>query len=234
MARPRVFSGIQPTADSFHLGNYLGALRQWVPCRRPTTPCTAWWTCTRSPCRRTRPCCGSGPGSPPPSCSGPGSIPAVHRVRAEPRARAHGAGLGPGLHHRVRRGQQDDPVQGQGGAGRRRPGQRRAVHLPVLQAADILLYATDQVPVGEDQRQHLELTRDLAQRFNHRFGATFVVPARTSCRTSRRSRPAGADREDEQVVVFAAGHRRRAGRAGRDPPEDLQGGDRRRRRDPRR
>ena len=48
---------------------------------------------------------------------------------------------------------------------------------PILQAADILLYDTDQVPVGEDQRQHLELTRDLAQRFNHRFGKTFVVPA---------------------------------------------------------
>ena len=47
---------------------------------------------------------------------------------------------------------------------------------PILQAADILLYQTDQVPVGEDQRQHLELTRDLAQRFNHRFGATFIVP----------------------------------------------------------
>jgi tryptophanyl-tRNA synthetase len=47
---------------------------------------------------------------------------------------------------------------------------------PVLQAADILLYDTDQVPVGEDQRQHLELTRDLAQRFNHRFGKTMVVP----------------------------------------------------------
>ena len=47
---------------------------------------------------------------------------------------------------------------------------------PILQAADILLYQTDQVPVGEDQRQHLELTRDLAQRFNHRFGQTFVVP----------------------------------------------------------
>jgi tryptophanyl-tRNA synthetase len=47
---------------------------------------------------------------------------------------------------------------------------------PILQAADILLYQTDQVPVGEDQRQHLELTRDLAQRFNHRFGKTFVVP----------------------------------------------------------
>ena len=47
---------------------------------------------------------------------------------------------------------------------------------PVLQAADILLYQADRVPVGEDQRQHLELTRDLAQRFNHRFGPTFTVP----------------------------------------------------------
>ncbi len=48
---------------------------------------------------------------------------------------------------------------------------------PVLQAADILLYKADRVPVGEDQRQHLELTRDLAGRFNNRFGDTFVLPA---------------------------------------------------------
>lgn len=47
---------------------------------------------------------------------------------------------------------------------------------PVLQAADILLHDTDLVPVGEDQRQHVELTRDIAQRFNHLFGETFVVP----------------------------------------------------------
>jgi tryptophanyl-tRNA synthetase len=47
---------------------------------------------------------------------------------------------------------------------------------PILQAADILLYRADRVPVGEDQRQHIELTRDLAQRFNTRFGETFVVP----------------------------------------------------------
>ena len=46
----------------------------------------------------------------------------------------------------------------------------------MLQAADILLYQADAVPVGEDQRQHLELTRDLAQRFNSRFGETFAVP----------------------------------------------------------
>jgi tryptophanyl-tRNA synthetase len=47
---------------------------------------------------------------------------------------------------------------------------------PVLMAADVLVHDTDQVPVGEDQRQHMELTRDLAQRFNHRYGDTFVVP----------------------------------------------------------
>ena len=47
---------------------------------------------------------------------------------------------------------------------------------PVLMAADILLYQTDQVPVGEDQRQHLELSRDLAVRFNSRYGPTFTVP----------------------------------------------------------
>jgi tryptophanyl-tRNA synthetase len=50
---------------------------------------------------------------------------------------------------------------------------------PVLMAADVLLYDTDVVPVGDDQRQHLELTRDLAIRFNHRFGDTFVVPEAT-------------------------------------------------------
>jgi tryptophanyl-tRNA synthetase len=47
---------------------------------------------------------------------------------------------------------------------------------PALMAADILLYDTDRVPVGDDQRQHLELTRDIANRFNHRYGETFVVP----------------------------------------------------------
>jgi tryptophanyl-tRNA synthetase len=50
---------------------------------------------------------------------------------------------------------------------------------PALQAADILLYDTDEVPVGEDQRQHVELARDLAIRFNHRYGETFVVPKGT-------------------------------------------------------
>jgi tryptophanyl-tRNA synthetase len=50
---------------------------------------------------------------------------------------------------------------------------------PVLMASDILLYDTEEVPVGEDQRQHVELTRDIALRFNHNFGETFVVPKAT-------------------------------------------------------
>jgi tryptophanyl-tRNA synthetase len=47
---------------------------------------------------------------------------------------------------------------------------------PALQAADIVLYDADEVPVGDDQRQHIEITRDVAMRFNHRFGETFVIP----------------------------------------------------------
>ncbi len=174
--RPRVLSGIQPTADSFHLGNYLGAVRQWVALQdtHDAFYCVVDLhaiTVEHDPAvlrQRTRVAAaqllalGPRPG-------------AVHAVRAEPRARAPAAGLGARLHHRVRRGQPDDPVQGQVGAGR----QQVSVGLftyPVLQAADILLYQADRVPVGEDQRQHLELTRDLAQRFNTRFGKTFTVP----------------------------------------------------------
>ena len=57
---------------------------------------------------------------------------------------------------------------------------------PALQAADILLYDADEVPVGEDQRQHVEITRDIAQRFNHRFGDTFVVPRAVTPRAGAR------------------------------------------------
>ena len=53
-------------------------------------------------------------------------------------------------------------------------------------AADILLYDTDEVPVGDDQRQHVEITRDIAIRFNHRFGETFVVPTATTPKAGAR------------------------------------------------
>ena len=114
---------------------------------------------------------------------------------------------------------------------------------PVLMAADILLYDTDRVPVGDDQRQHLELTRDLAIRFNTRYGETFVVPEAAipppagapgswTCRTrtrrcpSRPSRPrarslllddpATIERKIKRAVTDTdTGRRRRALRPGR-------------------
>ena len=68
---------------------------------------------------------------------------------------------------------------------------------PVLMAGDILLYQTDIVPIGDDQRQHLELARDVAQRFNSRFGETFKVPRGRLSRGRRADHgPAGADEED--------------------------------------
>ena len=100
-----------------------------------------------------------------------------------------------------------------------------AVHVPVLMAGDILLYQTDLVPIGDDQRQHLELTRDVAQRFNHRFGETFK---RARGRLPRGRRPdhgsAGADEQDVDVdgtpqgaVLHASTRRTRSGRSSRAP-----------------
>ena len=100
----------------------------------------------------------------------------VDRLRAEPGSRTRAARLGPSVPDGIRRGEPDDAVQGQVPAGGRREHSVGLLTYPVLQAADILLYDAERVPVGEDQRQHLELTRDLAQRFNSRFGRTFVVP----------------------------------------------------------
>ena len=177
MARPRVFSGIQPTADSFHLGNYLGALRQWVALQEThdTIYCVVDLHAITVPQQ-------------------PADLRRRSRIAA---AQLFAAGLDPdrsivfvqshvpehtelawvlscitGFGEASRMVQFKDK-SAKGGA------EAASVGLftyPILQAADILLYDADQVPVGEDQRQHLELTRDLAQRFNHRFGATFVVP----------------------------------------------------------
>ena len=77
---------------------------------------------------------------------------------------------------------------------------------PILMAADILLYDAEIVPVGEDQRQHLELTRDLAHRFNSRFGETFAVPEPYILEGDRQDlRPAEPDVEDVEVGESHAG-----------------------------
>ena len=167
----------QPTADSLHLGNFLGALRQWVPLQEDheafygIADLHALTVATAPAVLRERTLRSAA------QLLAAGIDPAKATVFLQSQVPEHiPARLGTGLHHRLRPGPADDAVQGQGrqdGAGGH---QRGLFTYPVLMAADILLYQTDQVPVGEDQRQHLELTRDLAARFNSRYGPTFVVP----------------------------------------------------------
>jgi tryptophanyl-tRNA synthetase len=174
---PRVFSGIQPTADSFHLGNYLGALRQWVALQEThdAVYCVVDLhaiTVPHDPAllrRRSRIAAAQlfGAGLDPQRC-----IVFVQSHVPEHAELAWVLGCLTGF------GEASRMIQFKDKAARAGTDQASVglFTYPVLQAADILLYQTDQVPVGEDQRQHLELSRDLAQRFNHRFGATFVVP----------------------------------------------------------
>lgn len=178
MPRPRVFSGIQPTADSFHLGNYLGALRQWVTLQESheTVYCVVDLhaiTMPHDPAqlrRRTRIAAAQlfAAGIDPDS-----SIVFVQSHVPEHAELEWVLSCITGFGEASRMTQFKDKAA-KGGAESASVG---LFSYPILQAGDILLYDTDQVPVGEDQRQHLELTRDLAQRFNRRFGTTFVVPA---------------------------------------------------------
>ena len=104
---------------------------------------------------------------------------------------------------------------------------------PILQAADILLYRPHYVPVGEDQRQHLELTRDLAQRFNHRYKKTFRLPEpyilKATAKITDLQEPDG---EDVEVGVLAGRHHRAARRPQGQRQEDPLGRHRLRHRDP--
>ena len=178
MSRPRVFSGIQPTADSFHLGNYLGALRQWVALQESHDAiyCVVDLhaiTMPQEPARlrqRTRVAAAQ--------LFAAGLDPDVCTVFVQSHVPEHTElawvlGCLTGFGELSRMTQFKDKAA-KGGAAQASLG---LFSYPVLQAADILLYQTEQVPVGEDQRQHLELSRDLAQRFNHRFGQTFTVPS---------------------------------------------------------
>ena len=174
---PRVLSGIQPTADSFQVGNYLGALRRWVELQQTHD---AYYCVVDQHAITVE------------------HDPAVLRQRTLLSfAQLLAVGLDPQRSTIFVQSHVPEHAQlawvlecqtGFGEAGRmtqfkdkaqREGSERTTVGLftyPILQAADILIYQPDGVPVGEDQRQHLELTRDLAQRFNARFGPTFVVP----------------------------------------------------------
>ncbi|MEV1287216.1 tryptophan--tRNA ligase [Micromonospora sp. NPDC049679] len=176
-SRPRVLSGIQPTADSFHLGNYLGAVRNWVAMQETHD---AFYCVVDLHAITT------------------GSDPELLRRRTRvSAAQLLAVGLDPERCTLFVQSQVPEHAQlawvlncitGFGEAGRmtqfkdksaKQGTERATVGLftyPILQAADILLYQADAVPVGEDQRQHLELTRDLAQRFNSLYGPTFTLP----------------------------------------------------------
>jgi tryptophanyl-tRNA synthetase len=170
-----VLSGIQPTAESFHLGNYLGAVRQWVALQDTHDA----FYCVVDLHALT-------------VAFEPAELASRTRAAA---AQLLAAGLDPErctlfvqshVEEHAQLGWVMNCLTGMGEAGRMtqfkdKSSRQQDVTVglftyPMLMAADIMLYQGDQVPVGEDQRQHLELTRDLAQRFNSRFGETFVVP----------------------------------------------------------
>jgi tryptophanyl-tRNA synthetase len=177
MTKPRLFSGMQPSADSLHAGNYIGALLQWknLQAEYDAIFCVVDLhaiTVAQDPAklreatRRTAAqyiAAGIDPAS------------SILFVQSQVPAHAEAAWVlntitGFGEAERMIQFKDKSAKQG---------ADSTSVGLftyPILQAADILLYDTTIVPVGEDQRQHIELTRDLAQRFNYRFGETLVVP----------------------------------------------------------
>lgn len=176
--RPRALSGIQPTAGSFHLGNYLGAIRQYVALQETHD---AFYMVVDLHAITVP--------------QDPAELRSNTRLAA---AQLLAAGLDPDrctlfiqshVPEHAQLGWVMNCLTGFGEAGRmtqfkdksaKQGADRATVGLftyPILQVADILLYQANAVPVGEDQRQHVELTRDLAGRFNSRYGDTFTVPA---------------------------------------------------------
>ncbi len=172
--KTRVFSGIQPSG-MLHLGNYLGAIQQWVAgqdekinficivdmhaitvpqepeaLRRQTRELAALLIASGIDPQRT-----------------------TLFVQSHVRAHAEGCWI---LNCVTPLGWLERMTQYKTKAQKQESVLTGLLDYPVLQAADILLYDTDEVPVGEDQKQHIELTRDIAQRFNHLFGETFVIP----------------------------------------------------------
>ena len=173
----RVLSGIQPTHDSFHLGNYLGALQQWVELQSTHD---AYYcivdlhalTVEVEPALLRKRILASAA-----QLLAIGINPDKSTLFIQSHVPAHNQ-LGwvfeciTGFGEANRMTQFKDKSQKSGA-------DRTVVGLftyPMLQAADILLYQPELVPVGEDQRQHIELSRDLAQRFNSRYGEVFTVP----------------------------------------------------------
>ncbi|WP_031458260.1 tryptophan--tRNA ligase [Chloroflexus sp. MS-G] len=172
--KPRVFSGIQPSGN-LHIGNYLGAIQQWVAGQGQKTNfiCIVDLhaiTVPQNPAdlrRQTRElaalllACGIDPQQ------------TTLFVQSHVRAHAECSWVFSCI---TPLGWLERMTQYKAKAQKQESVMTGLLTYPVLMAADILLYDADEVPVGEDQKQHIELTRDLAQRFNYLFGETFVIP----------------------------------------------------------
>ncbi|TRZ72661.1 MAG: tryptophan--tRNA ligase [Streptomycetaceae bacterium] len=177
MSMKRVLSGIQPTSDSFHLGNYLGALKQWVELQdgHDAFYCIvdlhALTVETEPALMRKRTLASAaqllalGISSEKSTLFVQSQVPQHNQLGWLMECLA-----GFGEANRMTQFKDKSSKTGADSA-------RVALFTyPMLQAADILLYQADLVPVGEDQRQHIELTRDLAGRFNTRYGQVFTEP----------------------------------------------------------
>ncbi len=172
--KKRVFSGIQPSG-MLHIGNYLGAIQQWVAGQGEKTNfiCIVDLhaiTVPQDPTalrRQTRELAAL--------LIAAGIDPQQTTLFVQSHVRAHAEGcwvlncvtplgwLERMTQYKMKAQKQESVLTG-------------LLDYPILQAADILLYDTDEVPVGEDQKQHIELTRDIAGRFNGIYGETFVLP----------------------------------------------------------
>lgn len=173
----RVLSGIQPTADSFHLGNYLGAIKQWADLQEThdafycVVDLHALTVEVDPKVLRERTLTSVAQlvalGLDPNRCTifVQSHVPQHNQLAWVMECLA-------GFGEASRMTQFKDKSQ-KAGADRTTVG---LFTYPLLQAADIMLYGANLVPVGEDQRQHIELTRDLGQRFNTRYGETLVIP----------------------------------------------------------
>ena len=177
MTKPIILSGMQPSSDSLHLGNYIGALTNWVSMQDEFDAffCVVDLhaiTVPQDPAElreRTRATAAQ--------YIAAGIDPAKSTLFVQSHVRAHTELMwilstitGFGEASRMTQFKDKSAKAGTDSA---------SVGLftyPILMAADILAYQANVVPVGEDQRQHLELTRDLAARFNSRFGETFTIP----------------------------------------------------------
>jgi len=181
MSHPRVLSGIRPTGESFQLGNYVGAVRHWAQ-MQDEAECFFFLADlhalidTPEPAvlrRRTREAVAE--------LLAMGVDPQRSAVFVQSHVPEHSE-LAWVLGCLTAFGEASRMTQFKDKGG----GTVGLFTYPVLQAADILMYQANAVPIGEDQRQHLELTRDLAQRFNRRYGETFVLPAAYAARPGER------------------------------------------------